>query len=376
MKTIKFNLSYGDERIKSLAELKENCNVDMLLETLENGLFHRWLLSQGEAELAEKVEKIDKSNHRQALSHLLKLLFDRDASTMEEAVAELFAVREKEVKRLESLNNLAAQEKEIIAQYHAGYEAVLKSLKEHGTDYALLKAQMTVLNTQYRKLLELDKARFYSIFETGYPLVLLSLMANAQLRDIIGLESEVLYKDVIKEITGGGSSKKNFADMDLEEIRDRIQKGNKNHPAVLIENEIQLDKFKAKYSGKCLGCIYENYQNSNTYDIATFPISVFTVGNYYVPPISEFKTQSKSALKVAVPHIKKFSGKTDSYWKDIEPRGKQFMIIKMEKGNKLRNSGASGEELKADDINGKFIFTNGIDYMSNSDSDELIYMEV
>ena len=57
MKTIKFNLSYGDERIKSLAELKENCNVDMLLETLENGRLHRWLLSQGEAELAEKVAR-------------------------------------------------------------------------------------------------------------------------------------------------------------------------------------------------------------------------------------------------------------------------------------------------------------------------------
>lgn len=31
MKNIKFNLSYGNEQIKTLAELKENCNVDMLL---------------------------------------------------------------------------------------------------------------------------------------------------------------------------------------------------------------------------------------------------------------------------------------------------------------------------------------------------------
>ena len=55
MKAIKFNLSYGNERIKTLAELKENCNVDMLLETLKNGLLVRWLTAQGETAIAEKV---------------------------------------------------------------------------------------------------------------------------------------------------------------------------------------------------------------------------------------------------------------------------------------------------------------------------------
>ena len=45
MKAIKFNLSYGNERIKTLAELKENCNIDMLLETLQNGLLVRWLMA-------------------------------------------------------------------------------------------------------------------------------------------------------------------------------------------------------------------------------------------------------------------------------------------------------------------------------------------
>ena len=79
---------------------------------------------------------------------------------------------------------------------------------------------------------------------------------------------------------------------------------------------------------------------------------------------------------LTVSHVKIFCGKTDAYWKDIEPKGKIFMIISIQSNNKLRNAGASGEELSADDINGKFIFTDGIDYMSNSDTDKLIYMEV
>lgn len=355
MKPIKFNLSYGNERIKTLDELKESCNIDMLLETLENGLLVRWLAAQGEIELSEKVTKIDKSNYKKAVSELFTILFDKEASCIEQAAAELFSVREKEAKRLENLKNLAAQENEIITQYHAGYVNVLKSLQEHSKTYALLKAQMTVLYTQYRKLLKLDKTRFYNIFKTGYPLVLLAFMANTQLRELIGYDSGMVYQDVIKDID---------PETALNSIKDKLLNGEEN-PAILIENDEQLAQFKEKYNEKPLICLRKANSYNNYYSADMVKASGFSVGDYYVP-----------LSAITAPHVKMFSGKTDSYWKDIEPREKSFMIISMEKGNKLRNAGVTGEEMTAEDINEKFIFTNGIDYMSNSDSDELIYMEV
>lgn len=355
MKPIKFNLSYGNEQIKTLAELKESCNIDMLLETLENGLLVRWLVAQGEVDLSEKIAKIDKSNYKKAVSELLTILFDKEATYIEQATAELFSVREKEAKRLENLKKLAGQENEIIKQYHAGYVNVLKSLHEHSRDYALLKVQMTVLYTQYSKLLELDKTNFYETFKTGYPLVLLAFMANTQLRELIGYDSGIVYKDVVK-----GISQKTA----LTSIRDDLLVGKKT-PAILIENNEQLEQFKEKYGTAVLGCIYKSASNTNTYSANMTNASAFSVGDYYIP-VSE----------LIVPHIKTFRGKTDSYWKDIEPRGKTFMIISMKEGKKLRNAGVTGEEMTAKDINEKFIFTNGIDYMSNSDSDDLIYMEV
>lgn len=351
MKAIKFNLSYGNERIKTLAELKESCNIDMLLETLENGLLVRWLAAQGEGELSEKVTKIDKSNYKKAVSELLTILFDKEASCIEQAAAELFAVREKEAKRLENLKNLAAQENEIIMQYHVGYEEVLKSLQEHSKDYAFLKTQMTVLYTQYRKLLKLDSTRFYQTFKTGYPLVLLAFMANTQLRELIGYDNGIVYKDVIKAIE---------PETALNSIQDELVNG-KETPAILIENDEQLAQFKEKYGNAVLGCVYK----TRSYSAGFYKASDFSAGNYYVP-----------LSAITVPHVKMFSGKTDSYWKDIEPRGKTFMIISMKEGNKLRNAGVTGEEMTAEAINEKFIFTDGIDYMSNSDSDDLIYMEV
>ena len=133
-------------------------------------------------------------------------------------------------------------------------------------------------------------------------------------------------------------------------------------PAVKLETEEQLEKFKSQNQGKTFIRIAKS---SPGYNASNCSVDSFYVGDFYIP------------YEVLVsPHIKIFSGKTDQYWKDIEAAGKTFMIISMEERNKVRNSGANGEELSADDINGKFIFTNGIDYMSNSDSDKLIYMEV
>lgn len=355
MKAIKFNLSYGNEQIKTLAELKENCNVDMLLETLKNGLLTRWLTAQGETALSEKVSAIDTTDNRSALKTLFKVLFEKDASVMEQSAAEIFTVREKEAERLLNLSKLAEKENGIIAQYHKGYDDLIESLKANKNDYSFLKARMITLYAQYRKLLLLDKYRFYKTFNDGYPLVLLSLMANQTLCEYFFSSAEEVnqvYKDVLPQLQ--------IEEM-IKNIKSAIKKGEKS-PAVKLETEEQLEEFKSQNQGKTFIRIATS---SHGYNDSNCLANSFYVGDFYI---------SYDAL--IFPHIKIFSGKTDQYWKDIEANGKIFMIIAMEEGNKVRNSGANGEELSAEDINGKFIFTNGIDYMSNSDSDKLIYMEV
>ena len=75
-------------------------------------------------------------------------------------------------------------------------------------------------------------------------------------------------------------------------------------------------------------------------------------------------------------NLKTFAGQTEGYWKDIEPRGKKFMILHMESGNFVRASGLTGRDLSADDVNYEFVILDGIDYKSNSKTDKLIYLEV
>ncbi len=71
-----------------------------------------------------------------------------------------------------------------------------------------------------------------------------------------------------------------------------------------------------------------------------------------------------------------FAGITDGYWKDLEPKGKQYMIISMEDGDYVRSSGLSGGDLGNPDVTNKFVIVDGIDYKSNSNTRKLLYMEV
>lgn len=71
-----------------------------------------------------------------------------------------------------------------------------------------------------------------------------------------------------------------------------------------------------------------------------------------------------------------FAGATDGYWKDLEPKGNRYMIIRMGQGDFVRSAGESGGDLGNADIENKFVIVDGIDYKSNSSSRQLWYMEV
>lgn len=75
-----------------------------------------------------------------------------------------------------------------------------------------------------------------------------------------------------------------------------------------------------------------------------------------------------------------FSGETDGYWKDLEPKGQKYMIIKISNFSSsrsyVRSVGVNGGDLSEEDIECKFVILDGIDYKSNSSRDEILYMEV
>lgn len=75
-------------------------------------------------------------------------------------------------------------------------------------------------------------------------------------------------------------------------------------------------------------------------------------------------------------NLHSFAGKTDGYWKDIEPKGKKYMVLSIQNNNFVRAAGEAGGDLGFDDVNDLFVIIDGIDYKSNNATHELLYMEV
>lgn len=92
--------------------------------------------------------------------------------------------------------------------------------------------------------------------------------------------------------------------------------------------------------------------------------------------ISTFTSSYDELKNTLGNNLKEFCGVTEGYWKDVETKGKSFMIIKIEPGNFIRASGITGGDLNSDDIKNNFLMIDGIDYKSNYALNKILYMEV
>lgn len=71
-----------------------------------------------------------------------------------------------------------------------------------------------------------------------------------------------------------------------------------------------------------------------------------------------------------------FQGKTDSYWKDLEIIGTKVMVISIPSGTFIRCAKNLKEELSSENVNGKFLILDGLQYKSNDEYNPIVYMKV
>lgn len=98
--------------------------------------------------------------------------------------------------------------------------------------------------------------------------------------------------------------------------------------------------------------------------------------SYFEPSADIYKSTEDDIVKVLGDNVSVFDGKTDEYWKDLEVKGKKYMILGIGTRDKVRAAGDHNGDLSYDDVNNKFPIVDGIDYMSNSTTSKLMYMEV
>lgn len=185
------------------------------------------------------------------------------------------------------------------------------------------------------------------------------------------------------------------------EVLTQYHKGYQNLVEQIIENKDDMPKIKA-----CIAEVAQNYFELfklnhrelllDFLEVAPKAVFAMLMNNdmrmYYLPSaegeeasrdkvllhnkISNLLKDYNTLKEILGEDLKEFSGTTDSYWKDIEPKGKKCMILSMETGNFVRQAGDNGGDKSAEAINHQFLIFDGIDYKSNYRTEKLLYMEV
>jgi hypothetical protein len=367
-KQIKFNLIVDNKPIRDMGDLSNNFNIDDVLTVYQNGLLKRWLLVRG---LSEEVKQLDglKGDDIAIARELSRILLGEECD--KEAIAAAaypFEFRRKESEKLKQLDIAKNKNDEIIRLYHSGYEELLNRMENQSKNYPFLKSAVNEIHKKYKELYNLDENRIYNRFISSYPFVILTFLANRnqEMNSIFQRPIADVWKDINIELLLDNKNET------LSWYFDNLNKGTMQPKIEECKTAYERQKLIEAVSEAIL--IDDNQDGAVTGKVVPTRDLIGGQLPFKYIVFDELKLEFEAKMSSHF-HVKKFFGETNDYWKDIEQKGK-WMIIKMERGNLVRNAGRNGEELGVDDVNGKFTILEGIDYKSKSNEDKLIYMEV
>ena len=360
-KTIKFNLNADGKPVRTLDELRESCNIDDLLRHYESGVLARWLEVRGFNEELEKIKAIKAEDDILIVSEMCKI-FHADISE-EKMKSDVYPLvfRKREKKDLEKYQNNKSNKADIISDYHKDYGLLLKEIESSPANYAFLKATVNVLWDNYNALLKVDFVRFFSFFSAKAPLLFFTMLANDKYRQPSFFSDD--QKEKVFNLLPQQFREKDTIKIEKDTNRSWIK---------LTDNQVIIKSIKnASSSVQIKGT--DNKEWAATLVRVDSTLLGLSFSSNAPSDSIEYAEIEKVELD---PPYKTFSGNTEGHWHDVEPKGKKFLILKIEKGNLICNADVRGEEFKDVDVNGKFLILDGINYKSNNADNQLIYLEV
>ncbi|QQZ28941.1 hypothetical protein HMY34_09335 [Thiothrix subterranea] len=364
-KTIKFNLTLNKCPVRDLDDLRENFNIDDLLDVYHNKVLHRWLEVRGLLTELDGLMKI-KSLDNKVIATELCQIFHADVTPEDiDAAVYPFTARQQQKQKLEQFASHYFSRNVVIDDYHTGYNNLCAEMRERSEDYPFLKTAVYNLWKNYSQLLKVDFEAFFLSFDR-HPLILFSMLANDHYRRSNIFDNEH-QKKIFSSIPSLFVEKReklisftedtNYQWKKITKRKVYIKSITNNSGQVRIRGNNGKEYIDQNGVGKIIdGLYFYSYASSDSVEYATYLLEKSTI-----------------ALPI---YYNLYSGITDGYWKDIIQKGKKCLVLRIEEGDFVRNAGVSGEELNASDINGNFLILDGIDYKSNNANHTLVYMVI
>lgn len=345
-KTIKFNLICDNKPVRTIEDLQSNFAIEDVLAYYQNKLLHRWLRVRGYNTELEQVENITTEKPIEIVKALIEIFHVHAADEkVEESVYALEYLEERKALCAE-YDKRDYKVKSIIDDYVAGYIELVQGIMEHPKDVALIKANIAEIAAHYGWIFQMDHRNLFYRLKDLSPLTIMCILMHEKLRGYY-----LLIED--EKDSGQADIKASTNDTSLSESIIKYTFGSDAFMQRLQE--------EAHLASSGASQIEESQQFYDKKEI--FKNICSMIGK------TDFADQLGE-------HLRSFSGDTEKYWKDIEPKGKKYMIISMERGDQVRAAGVSGSALKSEDVTNRFVILDGIDYVSDSTTRKLLYMEV
>ena len=312
-KTIKFNLICDGQPVRTIEDLQENFSVEDMLGYFESGLLLRWLKVRDYKDEYKEVSEISTKDDLEIAKKLIKIFnVETDEKEIAKDVYVLQFLKERNQK-ISKYDSNRLEIDEIVKNYTKEYADLVKEIMDNSDDISRIKANITEIVNNYKPVLQLNyRELFWKMADRDYLLVIMCFLMNSVTR---------------KYYLDAGQPENNEENMDTT---------------------IKKDKEK----------IYEK------------------ICSYFEPSANIYKSTKDDIVKALGDNVSVFDGKTDEYWKDLEVKGKKYMIMGIGTYDKVRAAGDHNGDLSYEDVNNKFPIVDGIDYMSNSITSKLMYMEV
>lgn len=312
-KTIKFNLICDGQPVRTIEDLQENFSVEDMLGYFESGLLLRWLKVRDYKDEYKEVSEISTKDDLEIAKKLIKIFnVETDEKEIAKDVYMLQFLKERSQK-ISKYDSNRLETDEIVKNYTKEYADLVKEIMDNSDDISRIKANITEIVNNYKPVLQLNyRELFWKMADRDYLLVIMCFLMNSVTR---------------KYYLDAGQPENDKKNMDTTIKKDKEE-------------------------------IYKK------------------ICSYFEPSADIYKSTEDDIVKVLGDNVSVFDGKTDEYWKDLEVKGKKYMILGIGTRDKVRAAGDHNGDLSYDDVNNKFPIVDGIDYMSNSTTSKLMYMEV
>jgi len=337
-KVIKFNLHCNGVSIRTIEELQNNFNIDDVLVYFKTNQLQKWLQNRHYDEYAEKVAKLKPDeNDMQNIKKLSEIFGLHIDDSMLKEFELIKQYQEEKFKKLGEYSKLQESRDAVRDDYFKNYTNLLNEIERYPNDKERIKVNIDIIAHEYKGLFDMDYRRVFYRLKDISPLAIMCFLMNENTREYF-ISNKIPLKPA-----------------DDKETKDKIN-------AYAGRHGITKEQ-AAKILGISLNINSEGLTMQEK-DTAEIYREIYMM------------IESENFKDTLGDNVISYDKVTDQYWKDLVLKGKRCMILSMGYGDIVRPQGEQGVEYKYDDVHNKFIILDGIDYKSNSNTSELLYMVV